>query len=235
MNTPAAPAPRLLGGSTVTVEFPTLDEIKTVLGIPAGDSSKDQQLTDLINATVAMIETYLGRGIAFARITQEFGPIETRDPRLFLSRYPVQQVHSVTVDGQAQPADSYWLYPNTGILQWRAGCGCTHFMSRACARDVLALVDYEGGYPDDAWPPDLCEAVMRTFYARWAALASSAGSVPPAAGAPVKAWTADGLSIQYDTATQPGLGELASSSIPADLLPVAAMLDGYRARRVPGV
>lgn len=232
MSTPEKQVTRLLAGvRSATATFPTLDDIKAALGIPAGDTTKDQAITNGMLSTVAMIETYLGRGIAYADESQQFEPIDTRDPKLFLWRFPVDTVAEVIVEGS--PVTGWRVYPRQGVIDLGRGC-CTHGPRQCCDEEPLITVRYTGGYPDDAWPPDLLEAVMRAFYGRWNAtggnIANTTGNVGP-----VKSWSADGLSVTMAEASS-GMGAGSSSDvIPPDLVNVAAMLDPYRVRFVRGV
>jgi len=224
-----SPAPSILAGTrSATATFPTLDEIKAVLGIDPSDTTKDAQITSGVLATIAMIETYLGRGIKRETVIGErFEPIDTRDPKLFLWRFPVESVTEVRVEGA--PVAGWRVYPRQGVLNMGTG----HY-AHACNDGPLTEVDYVGGYADDAWPPDLIEAVMRAFYGRWSVAFGAAGDAPSPAGR-VKSWTADGLSVSM---TDPSIGmgsQEAGAVIPPDLANVAAMLDAYRVRFVRGV
>lgn len=233
MTTTPTTSPRLLGATSMTVPFPTLAEVKAKLGIDSADTSKDQAIINAMNATVAIIETYLQRGIAFARMTQQFDPIETRNARLFLFRYPVQTVYALTIDDVVAADASFRVYKPPGILEWRAGFSCWRVPSLCCGPEPSVTIDYEGGYPDDAWPADLCEAVLQVFYARWEATAG--GTQLASTGGAIKSWSADGLAIQYDTSAVALGATLEGEAIPPDLIPIAAMIEPYRARRVPGV
>ena len=228
MSTPNPLA--ILGGPyTGTAPFPLLPEVRARLGIAEGDTSKDAQIAATMQSTIALVEGYLGRGIAnVPDFTQVFEPVDTRDRRLFLSRFPVQSVTSVTIDDGAAAPGAWRLFGKQGVLELGDGCAA-HF----CARLPIITVVYSGGYPDEAWPADLLDAVMQVFYGRWA----RANSTDPAgaSAAPVRSWTADGLTISYADANV-GMGSAyASDVIPPEIAPVAAMLDPYRRRNVWGV
>ena len=226
-----SPAPSILAGTrSATASFPTLEEIKVVLGIDPADTTKDAAITSGVIATIAMIETYLGRGIKRETVIGErFEPIDTRDPKLFLWRFPVESVTEVRVEGA--PVAGWRVYPRQGVLNMGRG---SSMRGECCGEGALTEVDYIGGYADDAWPPDLVEAVMRAFYGRWSVAFGAAGNAPSPAGR-VKSWTADGLSVSM---TDPSIGmgsQEAGAVIPPDLANVAAMLDAYRVRFVRGV
>lgn len=223
-------AAAMAGSGSLTVPFPTLDEVKAALGIEPTDTSKDAAITAGLAATVAMIETYLGRGIAYGPQRQQFEPVETRNPKLMLWRFPIDTVESVTQDGGA--VSGWRALHSQGVLEWGQGCGCYAPRYR-CERDPLVVVNYTGGYPDDAWPADLLEAVMRAFYGRWNATGGNIASTTN--GAPIRSWSADGLTVQYADADVLLSDSTAASTVPPDLMGVAAMLEPYRARYVSGV
>src|SRR4051812_43446004 len=102
MNTPARNPLLVLGDPyTGTLPFPTLDEIKTKLGIQPTDTTQDAAITSGMISTIRMIESYLGRGIAQSDESQSFEPVDTRTPKLLLYRFPVASVTAVMVDGAA--------------------------------------------------------------------------------------------------------------------------------------
>lgn len=209
--------------------FPTLDQIKTQLGITG--AAQDAALTENMRATLTLIEKYLGRGIVErATPPQVFEPPDTRDPRLFLTRFPVAEVLSVVVQDQG-PLTGWKLYATQGVIELGNGC-CNWWPRGNCRTAPVITVDYRGGYPQDCWPPDLLDAVMRTFYGRWNATGGNISTV--VAGGSVKSWSADGLAIVMGDSTV-GLGEISDNVIPPDILNVAAMLDPYRVRFVRGI
>jgi hypothetical protein len=217
---------------SASATFPTLAEIKVALGIDPTDTSKDAAITQGMAATIAMIESYLGRGIAYdPAAVQTFEPIDTRDPKLFLDRFPVESVASVVIDGGA--VTGWRLYARQGVID--LGRGCCRGPRDCCDAEPVIVVTYAAGYQDDAWPPDLLEAVLRAFYGRWNASGGSYANATAGAGS-VKSWSADGLSISMnDAASSSGMGDSSKDVIPPDLQGVAAMLDPYRVRFVRGV
>ena len=158
------------GAGSRGATMPTLDEIKDMLGIPPGDTTLDDEITDGMAATIAIVEAYLGRGVVFAAQLQLFEPVDSRNRRLMLFRFPVTEVREVTVDGT--PVTGWRLFKASGILQWRDGCYFPH----SCAAEPIISVDYSGGYADDAWPPDLMDAILRAFFARWHATGDTGNS-----------------------------------------------------------
>jgi hypothetical protein len=210
----------------------TVDEIKAALGIDAGDTSKDAAIQAMLDATVAVIEAYLGRGIASAPMIEEFEPPDNHNPSLLLYRFPVEIVNEVSQD--ATIINGWRVFKGSGVLQWRSN-NCA--IRRACCgeNDVPVVVDYVGGFADDAWPPDLAEAVMRAFYIRWNATGGT-GNLSEVVNAPGnnRSVSVDGLTVTRDSQMYAGEG-FAGQAVPPELVSVAAMLEPYRSRIVTGV
>jgi len=210
----------------------TVEEIKVALGIPPEDTSKDAAIAAMLEATVALIEVYLGRGIQSAPMVEEFEPPDNFNPSLLLYRFPVEIVNDVT---QGPITLAAWrIYKASGILQWRSN-NCT--IRRACCgeNEVPVVVDYVGGFAADQWPPDLAEAVMRAFYIRWAATGGT-GNLSEVVNAPGnnRSVSVDGLTITRDSQMYAGEG-FAGQAVPPELTSVAAMLEPYRSRVLTGV
>jgi hypothetical protein len=218
------------GAGSRGATMPTLDELKDMLGIPSGDTSLDDEILDGFAATLAIVERYLGRGVAFAAQVQAFEPVESRNPRLLLYRFPVTEVRSVSVDGS--PVTGWRLFAQSGILEWRDGC-CVR-SHHCCGSEPIISVDYSGGYADDAWPEDLMDAILRAFFARWHATGDTGNSADMSSQGPVRSVGVDGSTVTWadfqSTAQQSGAGP-----IPQELLGVSAILDPYRQRLVTGV
>ena len=225
-----AGTPKRMAARSV-VSFPTLEQIKTALGIDAGDASKDAAITALLASTIAIIEGYLGRGIALEQVIEEFDPPETRVDVLLLHRFPVQQVVSITHEGGAEITGAR-VYKATGVVRWRHGCARV----RGCGCEDLApiLVEYSGGYAEDAWPADLLDAVMRAFYGRWQATGGTGNTADMVGGPGNRSVTIDGLTITRDAASFAG-SALADQAVPPELASVAAQLEPYRVIRAGGV
>jgi len=216
---------------TTRATMPTLDEIKDALGIPASDTSQDQAITDAVAATLAIIEAYLGRGIAWGPMVQTFEPVDTRNPKLLLYRFPVTTVRTVMVDDS--PLDGWRVLKAQGVIEWRDGCGCV-WPSNVCGREPVVVVDYDGGYADDAWPADLMDAIMRAFYARWHATGDTGNTADMSTGGPITSLSVDGSSIAFG---EPGVNaaEFGGKPWPPELSGVISILEPYRQRLVTGV
>jgi hypothetical protein len=216
------------GAGSRGATMPTLDELKDMLGIPPGDTSQDDEITDAFAATIAIVENYLGRGVAFAAVVQAFEPVETRNPRLMLFRFPVTEVRSVTVDGST--VTGWRVFHASGILEWRSGYG-----PRGCyGAEPLVSVDYSGGYADDGWPEDLMDAILRAFFARWHATGDTGNMADASTRGAVTSMSVDGSSVAYG---EPGVNaaEFGGKPWPPELQGVVAILEPYRQRSVTGV
>jgi hypothetical protein len=212
--------------------FPSRDALKVLLGIADDDDSKDDALASTMATTIALIEAYLGRGIAYdPAAVHRFESLDARQQKLLLYRFPVESVTSVTIEGAA--VTGWRLFKTLGILQWR---DFPWFGAIECGHDAVIEVTYAGGYPDDAWPADLLSAIVQAFQERWAATVGAGVTVGGAvaeAGA-IKSLTVDGLAVTYADSTTIA-GEVSGGPIPSELNSVAALLDPYRVRMVLGI
>jgi len=212
--------------------LPTLEEIKTALGIDPSDTSKDAQIERTLAAVIDIIETYCGRGFKRQAEVEEFDPISSRDPVLMLFRFPVESVARVGDGTQDFDANAYSVYKRSGMLRW-ANRYFPHYPLCTDLRDRTITVEYTGGYADDEWPASVVEAVEGYFYWKW----NQQGAGTPANAAPagaVKSASVDGLSITFGDALGINVSALNGAVIPAGLESWAAQLDPYRARRAVG-
>lgn len=211
--------------------MPTLDAIKDALGIPPSDTSLDQAITDAVAATIAIIEAYLGRGIAWGPMVQTFEPVDTRNAKLLLYRFPITEVRTVMVDDS--PVPGWRVLKAQGVIEWRDGCGHL-WPHNVHGREPVVVVDYDGGYADDEWPADLMDAIMRAFYARWHATGDTGNTADIGTGGPVTSLSVDGSSVAFG---EPGVNaaEFGGKPWPPELQSVVSILEPYRQRLVTGV
>jgi hypothetical protein len=206
--------------------FPTIEEIREALGI--ADDSQDEAITATLAAVVALVESYLQRGIVRADEIEEIDPPDSRLSAVLLFRFPIASVASVTQDGALRTG--YRVQSNSGILRWPTGRWTRAWQE--CLHDIPLIVSYTGGYPEDGWPADLLWAVMDVFYRRWALTGGEAAQVDT--GGAIRSVAVDGMTVTIDSPTYAG-SAFAESVIPVELVPVAAILDPYRVRRAGGV
>jgi hypothetical protein len=231
----STPPPRvsllaLIAATPAATQFPTLDELKEMLGIPESDDTQDAAIISMMATTVSSVENYLGRGVRELAGVQIFEPVDTRNPKLMLYRRPVAEVRTVTVDGTI--VTGWRLLPQSGILEWDYHGFGRHY-PRRCARDPIIEVDYTGGFPDDSWPPSLLAAVLRVFSFNWHASGSTGNVVDVSAGG-IKSVGVDGLQISYEFPNA-SASEFSGGPVPPELAGVFALLDPYRERLVTGV
>ena len=133
----------------------TLSDVKTMLNIPAEDSSQNDKLNLLIKQYSALIEGYIGYKLARAEYTEEVH-CENNRQVFYLNHFPVQSVSSVTVGGESI-TDFKILpqYARWGGLYRGLGWGQKAFV-RGFTHDVVSgvwdiLTTYTAGYylPDD--------------------------------------------------------------------------------------
>lgn len=222
---------RLGVGTGVRASMPTLDELKEMLGIPSGDTSMDDEITSGFAATLAIVERYLARGVQFADVVQDFEPVDSRQRRLMLYRFPVTEVRSVMVDDQV--VTGWRVFKASGILEvsgvlWQ----CAPFAN--CRHEPVIRVDYSGGYADDAWPDDLMDAILRAFFYRWQATGETGNTADMSTQGPIRSIGLDGSTVTWAD-VQASAQEYGAGPIPQELLGVSAILDPYRHRFVTGV
>lgn len=145
----------------------TIEALKAELSIPHDDTSRDQLLARYINAASDAIRAYCGRD--FARAHRVETVAGSGGVTLFLSLFPVDEVHRVAID--VQEVTDYQADTELGVLRRAAGW--------PCAEVPNIEVDYTGGYvtPEQArqdtalertLPYDIEEACIVTA-ATWAA------------------------------------------------------------------
>lgn len=96
----------------------TLDTIKTMLGIPSDDTSKDTLFELLINAASSYIESQTGRRFGLEKYNQRYQAPGQQE--LVLEQYPIRVAYHVKAskDGDPFDADSYDITKmgNVGVL-----------------------------------------------------------------------------------------------------------------------
>ena len=214
--------------ANVRASLPPIEDIREALGI--ADNAKDDEITALMSSTIALIETYLGRGFIRADEVEEIDPPESRLDAVLLFRYPVESVTSVTRNDVA--LTGYRLQKAAGVLRFGEACGRRR---RVCCEENWPLVvSYTGGYADDALPADLVDCVMRVFYGRWQSTGGTGNLADADSGGAIRSVAVDGLTVTRDSPSYAGAA-FADAVIPPELASVAAALDPYRARRAGGV
>lgn len=150
-----------------------------VLGIPSGDTSKDAAIQWHMDAVLGLVELYCARQFLLQDQMQSF--FQT-GPYLLLSRYPVETVTSVTLEGGgfAQPLDWHDEDLVGGIIHLPAYSSWYGLGYCQPSQQRRVDVAYRGGYA--LLPPALEMTMWEMVAARWAA-SGGTGSLLPIAGA----------------------------------------------------
>ena len=146
----------------------TVNEVKNELEISPSDTSQDALIERLINAASEAIENYCDRHFEKAQVTERLAGYGRS--RIVLSRTPVLQIVSVSVNGSVLPADSYmledaetgFLYRLDGVWPWTARymSGTITSIQQPGSEERSIEVTYIGGY---VLPKDDSAATPRTL------------------------------------------------------------------------
>ena len=130
--------------------FCTLSDVKTLLGIPADDTTQDDKLNLMIKNTSAKIESFIGYSLARNTYTDEIQAVNNRQ-LLQLNHFPLQSVSSCEINGNA--VTDYKLFPEYQFWgRLYRGLGwCGEYYTRGFTRDVVSgawvvKVTYIAGY-----------------------------------------------------------------------------------------
>lgn len=200
----------------------TLEFAKKRLGIDEQDTSQDDAIKACLAVALSLAETYCDRGLEFKEdVVEEFERMWQRTLRVY--RYPIKEVTSInTIDpvlqSSMQANSDVWLDKKAGIIKgvW-------------CGYDVE--VTYSGGY--DPLPADLEYGLWLVFDAVWYStpgMGQAAGSSSEDTAGPIRAFTINGVRMEYSTKTN-AFGSSGGSIDPYGIIPenAIAVLDKYRA------
>lgn len=201
-----------------------LDDIKQLLGIPSSDVGWDASLQNSGEAITRQMEAYCSRGLEYRA-----GVVEERlrfdDVRLYLRRFPIQAMTSLTVNGAAiDPGELLtseesiawgWIERRDGALL----CG-----------DLLVTADL--GYPPDEVPADLALAFARACGVQSGYGTGNTGSAGSTYPIKTLGLGQGALSIGFDTGGKVASGGSSGvydvSEVPIALQPMADVLQFYR-------
>ena len=176
------------------------------IGLAAGDTSKDAQLTAALNASSALAERYCDRLFGYASATETFVQFAAREVQL--ERFPIVSVASVVADDAT--LSKYQIDKKSGMILFEGG-----------GVSALSLVvTYAGGY--QTMPADLELSLWMIFDSVWPSVSGVAGT-GASSGAISRITVPDVGSISFDTGSNSaaGLNGLVPDS-------AAAILDLYR-------
>jgi len=193
------------------------------IGIPLDDPDYAAKLVDAEKSLVfvlAVTERYLDRKLEYLDGEVEtFGPAPRK--RLQLRRYPLEAVLVITISGQEVPLDCFYADDEAGVLYLY---GWTGWQAR---------VTYAGGYPDDAWPPELLMVVMELAASVFPGISTAGVPVLGGIEAPVKRVSVPDVgTIEYsDNSGSSSMDVLGFGVIPRAY---SAVLDRFRAASIVG-
>ena len=160
----------------------TLTDVKTLLGIPAEDTTEDAKLTLFIKSASAKIEGYLGYSLAYGSYTEELHSVNNRQ-LIQLNHFPIRTVSSVSVNDKE--IDEYKIIPEYarwGRLYrgegWTGPCFTRGFTHDIVSGAWVIKVSYTAGYylpgtqgyvegSETALPYDIVAACMQMVQLRY--------------------------------------------------------------------
>jgi len=120
-----------------------LDILRTRIGLTAGDTTRDADLTLAFDTALAIVERYCDR--KFEALSSKETLIHVAKSVISLERYPIDRVKSLTVNGAA--STEFHVERENGLI---------HFDGYTVGHEVV--VEYDGGY---------IEAPSATFSHKW--------------------------------------------------------------------
>jgi len=112
------------------MSWPTLQDVKDYYGYHTSDYN--DQLTQIITWTSALIEKYLGREFSEMEYSQE--AYKLNSDLMHLANYPVSELLTITIDGVEADVSEYHLDKNIGSVYGDFTTGAVY------------VVTYTGGY-----------------------------------------------------------------------------------------
>jgi hypothetical protein len=135
----------------------SLDELKTMFGIPLTDTSQDAQLQMYIDFYSDVIATYCNRVFAYEEVQETWQCVEYDDTnsmkRLFVSHYPIDSAAPITLESPTGSA----VDPSSYAIEYKSGK--IELLFTAGSEPIS--VTYAGGYVlPTAAPPALKQAAI---------------------------------------------------------------------------
>lgn len=156
--------------------------LKTILGIDSADTSRDAELTDLLNGTIVRCETYIDNVISQRNVSELFYGASSP---FNLNYYPVGDIVSVELNGSDVAID-WEVRKRFGLGQLRRKDGRVEWLTD----DDEIAVTYEAGFAE--CPYDLMQAIAHMA-------AATDPSLGPQGSGRVKRETITGIgSVEYD-------------------------------------
>jgi len=151
-------ADRVVSILTAATDFDlvSLDELKTMFGIPSTDTSQDTQLAMYIDNYSDVIATYCNRTFAYEEVQEIWRCTEYDQTnvmkRIFVSHYPIDTTYQTVVESPSGAV----LDPSTYVIEEKSGK-----IELLFTNTEPITVTYSGGYklPDEC-PPALKQALV---------------------------------------------------------------------------
>jgi len=215
------------------MRFPTVDDIKLILGIT--DDEKDDFIQMQLDVVLAMIENYCDRHFALGDYEDLFLPIDARNPYLLLRARPVESITEILRNDTTVDPGQYHLVKEKGMVRQANGCMCW-LESHCGAPHEDLLVKYRGGWDEDEWPADFIDITLQIFCTRWNATGGSYAASSGGGTGEIKSFTVGQVKIDYDVGSaKSSIASSASGNVPPEIAPYAALLEKYSDRRAYGV
>lgn len=191
-----------------------LEVLRVRVGLPADDTSKDDEITATYIAALSWMEAYLDRYLEPGTYTESFTHVAANV--LSLKGYPVEAIVSMSSDNYDAPPVAYHVEEVNGLI---------HFDGYAVAHEIAVTYDAK-----PALTGALYMAFLSLFDSVWAQFHASTSTDPVGTGA-IKAISSDGARVEFDVS---GSSSSSSGIDPSSGLPfgVAAMLHLYRRESV---
>jgi hypothetical protein len=187
-------------------------------------TTQDVALQLALDATLAIVETYLDRKLAYATETAKFYYQQGRE--VLINRYPLDLTVPVTAtaaQGGSIASNGFKVHHSSGAIVF----------GNWAASDELSIT-YAGGFK--VYPPDLLVALWGVFDSVWPTVnGSSGGASTVAAGTIESVSIVDVGTIKF--ATGAAAASASASAAGAGLIPAAylSILDRYRNHAPIGV
>lgn len=138
-------------------------------------SDEEDAVEALIDSAQAHMEAYVRKGLESAERVETFDPY---DRVLLLRHWPVTQLESIEVAGEAVDLSEVKVTPRGHLYRWpRQGWGTTEPLS--------VVVEYQGGYKEGEHDAELAHlrSICAEMVARAVRLAADYNATPAGAGA----------------------------------------------------
>lgn len=133
----------------------SIEAARVAIGLADDDTSQDAALQALIDQASAAVASFIGQPLVRQTYRETVWARSASDS-LMLSRFPVESIASVEIDGASIDADGYRVELATGIVHRRTPTRCGPYWPAG-----ETVVEYAAGYElPDGLPADIQRAVI---------------------------------------------------------------------------